>query len=225
MRGTSLRGFFSFLFAEGWLEEDLSAFVETPLIYRDASVPPHFTWKGIELLLASIRGETPLALRDRAMLILLCAYGLRGREVAQLTLEDIDWEHRLLKVRRKGGKVTTLPLMPVVEGTLSEYLTKSRPADAPYREILLTKYGLPFRQGCQTVRARLQTLVARAGLKRGRGVHAIRRAVGTRLVEQGWGAGAVAKIFDHESPDTVRIYLRLSLESLRDVAENYGNLL
>jgi site-specific recombinase XerD len=219
-RSASLRGFLRYLFSEGWLQEDLSIFVESPRIYRDASVPPHFTWEELEQLMASIRGDTPKALRDRSLVMLLCTYGLRGGEVARLTLDDIDWKHRSMRITgRKGRSAMTLPLMAEVEAALCEYLAKGRPADAPYREVLLTSYGMPFSKAGGSVTCRLQILAMRAGLKGGRGAHAVRRAVGTRLVEQGWGAGAVATILGHKSPNTVRTYLRLSIESLRNVAD------
>ena len=75
------------------------------------------------------------------------------------------------------------------------------------------------------VTERIHVLVAQAELKGGRGVHAIRRAVGTRLVEQGLGLAEVACILGHSSPDSSRVYLRLSLELLRNVAIGYGELL
>lgn len=222
--GKSLRGFLRYLFSEGRLREDKSSFVEMPRIYRDASVPPHFTWAEIEQLLASVTADTPIARCDRAMLALLCTYGLRSGELVRLTLDDLDWNHKLMRIkRRKGGSVLTLPLVPAVEAALSQYLIKGRPNDAPFREVLLTRSGRPFQY--PDVIARLHILVANAGLKGGRGAHAIRRAVGTRLVEQGLGAGAVAIVVGHENPNSVRTYLRLSIESLREVADNYGDLL
>jgi site-specific recombinase XerD len=225
-RGANLRGFLRYLFAEGWLSEDLSLFVETPRIYRNSSVPPHFTWGEVEQLIASVEGETQEALCDRAMLSLLCAFGLRRGEVARLTLDDVDWKHRVVHIRvRKGGSALTLPLVAAVELALSEYVMRGRPFDGPYRELLLNRFGKPFGENGDEVTKRVKILAKRAGLPGGRGAHSIRRAVGTRLVEQGWGAGAVAKILGHETPDTVRTYLRLSVESLREVADNYGDLL
>ncbi|TRZ48868.1 hypothetical protein D4S03_09130 [bacterium] len=225
-RGVSVRGFLRYLFAEGWLVEDLSSFLETPRIYRNSSVPPHFAWGEVEQLFASAQGETPEALCDRALLALLCTYGLRQGEVALLTLDDVDWKHRVVHIReRKGGSGMTLPLVAPVESALKDYVMRGRPLESPYREVLLTRLSKPFDENGGGVTKRVQVLAERAGLKRGRGAHSIRRAVETRLVEQGWGAGAVAKILGHENPDTVRTYLRLSVESLREVADNYGDLL
>ncbi len=224
-RTIAIRGFFRYLFGEGWLSKDLSRAVESPRIYRDANVPPHFTWEELGQLLASIKGEDPLALRDRAMLALLCVYGLRSGEIVSLTLDDIEWTHKVLRIQnRKNGSFLALPLLPVVEAVLSQYIRKGRPSHVPFREVLLNRYEQPITNG-QLLSTRLYTLVVRAGLKGNRGCHAIRRAVGTHLVERGCGLEDVALILGHTSLQSAKIYLRLSMEFLRDVADNYGEML
>ncbi len=224
-RTTAIRGFFRYLFGEGWLSRDLSRAVESPRIYRDATVPPHFTWEELGQLLASIKGEDPFALRDRAMLGLLCVYGLRSEEVVSLTLDDIDWTHKVLRIQnRKNGSSLALPLLPVVEAVLSQYIRKGRPSHVVFREVLLNRYEQPIKNG-NSLSRRLHILTERAGLEGGRGCHAIRRAVGTHLVEQGCGLANVALILGHKSFQSVQVYLRLSRELLRDVADNYGEML
>lgn len=203
---------------------DLSRWVEGPRSYRDATVPPHFTWQEIEQLLVSVTGEDALALRDRAMLSLLCSYGLRSHEVVGLALDDIDPRHdRLQIVDRKGGNPLTLPLLEGVKATLAQYITQGRRPAGPYQQVLLSRHGHPLRAA--QVSGRLGVLTVRAGLPGRRGAHAIRRAVGTRLVDQGWGLGEVAQVLGHRSIDSTRVYLRLSLGSLRDVADNYAELI
>jgi site-specific recombinase XerD len=225
LRVYAVRGFLRYLHGEGWLTEDLAPFVDGPRIYREANVPAHFTWEELRQLMESVQGESPTALRDRALLVLLCVYGLRSKEVAHLTLDDIDWTHALLRVpHRKMGTPLVLPLLPEVREVLAHYVRAGRPADAPHRVLLLTQRGKPFRDGW-AVTSRIHELVGQAGLTGGRGAHAIRRAVGTRLVERGLGLGEVACILGHSQPDSARVYLRLSLELLRDVAAGYGELL
>ncbi len=224
IRSGAVRGFLRYLFAEGWHDEDLSDWVESPIIYREAKVPPHFTWEELKTLIASVKGDGVAALGDRSMLILLIVYGLRSSEVAALTLDDIDWKHAVLTIpHRKMGSRLTLPLVPVVAEILAQYLKNGRPKVA-HRSLLCGVRGKPYRSGLD-VTSRLHLLVTQAGLKSGRGAHAIRRAVGTRLVEQGLGLGEVACILGHANPDSGRVYLRLAMEFLRDVADNYGELL
>jgi len=220
----ALRGFLRYLFAEGWAADDLSAFVASPRIYRDATVPTHFTWQEVERLVASVQGDDFVAWRDRAMLMLLATYGLRGGEIARLTLDDIDWTHDRIRVAdRKSGPGLVLPLMPAVKAVLSHYVERVRP-NVPCRTLLLARSGKPF-HGPVAITERVVILAARAGLRGGRACHAIRRAVGTRLVEEGWGLGAVTQVLGHRSLRASNLYLRLSTELLRDVADNYGDLL
>jgi site-specific recombinase XerD len=225
IRVCAARGFLRYLDGEGWLVSDLATFVEGPRIYRESKVPPHFTWDEVLQLIKSVRGYGPAALRDRALLVVLCVYGLRSQEAAQLTLDDIDWSRSVLTIpQRKMNSPLVLPLVPLAAEVLGHYLRSGRPADAPFRALFLTPRGRPFING-MAVTNRIHGLVTQAGLKGGRGVHAIRRAVGTRLVEQGLGLTEIACILGHASPNSGRVYLRLSMELLRDVAGGYGELL
>jgi len=221
-RAIAVRCFLRFLVAEGILSRDFSRWVQGPRSYRDATVPPHFTWPELEQLCTSLTGDDPLSLRDIAMLALLCSYGLRSQEVAGLTLECIDWSHDRLQIyHRKNARPLILPLVEGVKHALQQYL-KGR-FFTVHREVFLSRRGQPLRSA--QISCRLRTLVRRAGLPGDRGAHAIRRAVGTRLVEQGWGLGEVALVLGHASIDSARIYLRISSRLLRDVALNYGESL
>lgn len=221
-RAHAVRSFLRFLAAEGILSRDLSRWVQGPRSYRDATVPSTFTWLELEQLCSSVTGEDPLFLRDLAVLSLLCSYGLRSQEVVGLTLDSIDWVHdRLLILRRKNGRPLVLPLLEGVKVALQQYLN-GRPSTA-HQEVFLSRRGQPL--GRDQISYRLRLLAQRAGLPGRRGAHAIRRAVGTRLVEQGWGLGEVALILGHGSINSARVYLRISSKLLRDVASNYGDLL
>lgn len=225
IRVGAVRGFLRYLHGEGWLAEDLAFFVDGPRIYRESKVPAHFTWDELHQLIRSVCGDSPTALRDRSLLVLLCVYGLRSQEVARLAVDDIDWVHGSVQIQdRKMGTPLVLPLVPVVREVLDSYIQRARPADSAHRALLLSVRGKPFGNGL-AVTSRLHFLVRQAGLAGGRGAHAVRRAVGTRLVEQGFGLAEVACILGHSSPDSGRVYLRLSVELLRDVAAGYGELL
>jgi site-specific recombinase XerD len=223
-RGVALRGFLRFAAGEGWMDRDLSGWVETPRTWRESTLPPHFTWAELEQLVASVRGDEALALRDRALLALLCCLGLRAGEAAALKLEDVEWEgQRLWLTGGKRGVPVTLPLMPTLGRVLQAYVEGGRPTGTPFRELLLSHRGRPLTGA--TVSGRLRQLTRKAGLGDRRGAHAVRRAVGTRLVELGWGLAEVAQVLGHASIDSTRVYLRLSPEFLRDVADNYAEWL
>ena len=79
--------------------------------------------------------------------------------------------------------------------------------------------------GAVAVTERLYVLIRRAGLPGGRSSHSLRRAVGTRLVELGWSLAQVGQVLGHTTQRSTLLYLRLSVDLLRDVANNYGDLL
>jgi integrase/recombinase XerD len=93
-----LRVFLRYAHREGVLRRDLSGTVEWPQAYRLATIPRSISWADVERVLAGVDRRTPCGKRDYAILLLLVVYGLRGREVAALTLDDIDWRRERLAV-------------------------------------------------------------------------------------------------------------------------------
>ena len=92
------------------------------------TIPRSISWAEVERVLAGVDRRTPCGKRDYAILLLLVIYGLRGREVAALTLDDIDWKRERLAVpERKAGHSTAFPLSPVVGEAIVDYLRHGRP--------------------------------------------------------------------------------------------------
>ena len=220
---SAVRLFLKFLHVEGHLAEDVSQHLEGPRLYQEASVPEHMPWPEMVALLDSVDAARPFGLRDRAIVWLLMTLGLRASEVAGLTLGDIDNRHASLVVcRRKGGRPLHLPLLPAAWDALAAYL-RERPDDTPYRKVFLTRYGRPFSGGAG-ISERVRHLAETAGLACS-GAHSMRRGLGTHLLEQGVGLGEIALILGHESLRCTRQYVRLSMAQLREVADNYAELL
>jgi integrase/recombinase XerD len=96
---TALRAFFRFGAAQGWSPRHLADSICAPRIYADEKLPAGPDWADVKRLLAAARTNNPRDVRDRPILMLFAIYGLRATEVAQLRLEDLDWEHDLLHVR------------------------------------------------------------------------------------------------------------------------------
>ena len=110
-----LRVFLRYAHRQGLLATDLSKAVEWPTAYQLSGIPRSISWAGVGLVLGSIDRRTPCGKRDYAILLLLVTYGLRAREVAALTLDDIDWRRdRLAIPGRKAGHSTAFPLSAVV---------------------------------------------------------------------------------------------------------------
>ena len=126
-----LRVFLRYAHREGVLGRDLSAAVQWPQFYRLADVPRSITWADVERVLDGVDRRTRGGKRDYAVLLLLVSYGLRGREIAALTLDDIDWKRERLAVpERKAGHSTAFPLSVVVGEALIDYLRHARPTAA-----------------------------------------------------------------------------------------------
>ena len=125
-----LRVFLRYAHREGAIGRDLSATVEWPLTYRLSSVPRSITWEEVGRVLAGVERRSPSGKRDWAILMLLVTYGLRGREVAALTLDDIDWKREHLRVpERKAGHSTAFPLSPSVGGSARGLSAARSPAE------------------------------------------------------------------------------------------------
>jgi len=114
-RCTALRVFLRYLYRERIVQSDLSCTVESPRDYRLSTIPRSITWDEVNRMLEAVDRRTPIGKRDYAILLLLVTYGLRAREVAALTLDDIDWRRERLRVpERKAGHSTAYPLSPIV---------------------------------------------------------------------------------------------------------------
>jgi site-specific recombinase XerD len=126
-----LRVFLRYAHREGVLASDLSGAVGWPQLYRLSAIPRSISWDDVNRVLASVDRRTAAGRRDYAILLLLVTYGLRGREVAALTLDDIDWKRERLAVpERKAGHSTAFPLSAVVGEALVDYLRHGRPQTA-----------------------------------------------------------------------------------------------
>ena len=123
-----LRVFLRYLYRQRLISKDLSAGVESPRVYRLSTIPRSITWDEVRRMLESVDRRTAAGKRDYAILLLLVTYGLRGREVASLTLDDLDWKRDRLRIpERKAGHSTAYPLSPTVGAALVEYLQHGRP--------------------------------------------------------------------------------------------------
>ena len=173
----------------------------------------------MQRLLADVDTPRPKDVRDRAMLMLLAIYGLRASEVTTLRLDHVDWERDLLhvaRVKRRGTHV--YPLLPSVGNAMLRYVhTVRRPS--VHREMFLTLTS-PFRPLSRgalygVVGPRLNALEARTAH---RGPHALRHACAARLVTEGLSLKEIGDHLGHRSTAATRIYAKVDLPHLRDVA-------
>ena len=222
-----LRSFFAFAEASGWCRLGLAAGIKGPRVFSQESLPAGPSWDEVRRLLAAADGDQPTDLRDRAILMLLAVYGLRAGEVRRLQLADFDWQNeRLCVTRGKTRSVQIYPLTRPVGDAVLRYLKEGRPRSS-HREVFLTLRA-PFRPlgnaavGCVVAR-RLHAL----GISPPHfGSHSLRHACATHLLEEGLSLKEIGDHLGHRDPDTTRIYAKVNLTALRQVADfDLGGLL
>ena len=214
-----LRTFFRFAEAQRWCRKGLAASIQAPRVYSQESLPLGPSWDDVRRLLAMTEGDQPHNIRARPMLMLLAIYGLRAGEVNRLRLEDFDWEHEVFRVvSSKTGRVRTYPLTRSVGDAILRYLKEVRPRSS-HRDLFLSR-NPPFRPVRMSlgamVRHRLRSL--HVSLPHS-GPHVLRHACATRLLAAGLSLKEIGDQLGHAHPESTRIYAKVDLAGLREVAE------
>ena len=218
----ALRAFFRFAADRGWCQPGLAATITAPRVYQHAALPAGPSPEALRHLLATTAGERAADRRDRALLLTLCAYGLRAGEVHALRLDDINWEAGTLCVRRpKTGLTEWFPLSRRVAEAMVRYLREVRPQTASRRVFLTLK--APVRP----LRASAISSVVRSRMSRGgmdgprRGAHALRHAFAQRLQDQGFSLTEIGQSLGHRSPEATAVYTQVDLHALRQVVADF----
>jgi site-specific recombinase XerD len=218
-----LRVFLRYLFREKLISQDLSGTVEGPKKYRLSSIPRSISWTEVERMLATVDRRSVVGRRDYAILLLLVTYGLRGREVAALTLDDLDWERERLKVpERKAGHSTAYPLAPIVGQAIVDYLKQGRPQTAG-RHIFYRVVAPYSPMTYCAISGRASYYLHKAGVPVPRpGSHTLRHTCVQRLIDAHFPLKTIGDYVGHASPESTAIYAKVSLENLREVALGDG---
>lgn len=221
-----LRIFLRYLHREKLLSTDLSVHIDSPRQYRLAALPRAITWEEVGQLLAGVDRRSAVGKRDYAVLVLLTTYGLRAREVAALTLDDLDWDHdRLMIPARKGGHASCYPLAPSVGEALLAYLEHGRVASTQ-RAVFLRVHAPYTPMTHAAISTRVGVCLQRAGIAVPRpGSHTLRHTCVTRLVETGFTLKSIGDYVGHSHPKSTEIYAKLDLEALRELALSDGEAL
>lgn len=215
----SLRTFFRFASQRGWCAPGLADTIQRPTIYSMTGLPEGPTWEQTQQLIAGLNTERPSHIRDRAIVLLLAVYGLRMGEVCRLTLDDLDWAHEKIRVRRlKNKRIQEYPLTVEVGNAILKYLRQVRPRCSA--RILFLTLHTPHRPmtmkgaaGCMQLRTR--ALGCRLPHY---GPHALRHACATHLLAQGFSLKVIGDHLGHCSARSAQIYAKVDRENLKQVA-------
>jgi site-specific recombinase XerD len=214
-----LRAFFRYAETQGWCRPGLAACIRGPRLFAQSSLPTGPSWDDVRRLLVLTEGDRPADIRDRAILLLLAIYGLRAGEVNRLRLEDFNWERELFTVTSsKTQRPRTYPLVRSVGDAVLRYVREVRPR-SPHRELFLTLLA-PIRPLRGALGAIVATRLRSLNLSlRHYGPHALRHACAARLLAEGLSLKEIGDHLGHVDPEATRIYAKVDLVGLRQVAD------
>jgi integrase/recombinase XerD len=212
----SVKGFYGFALREGLVTRDPMENLRPPRAFR--GLPRYLTPPQVEALLAAPDVETRVGLRDRAILEVLYASGLRASELTALAIEGLDLELGVVRVLGKGGKERLVPLGREAQRWTTRYLRETRPAFA--KDASGSLLFLSLRGGRLTAMG-LWGLVRRhavaAGIERPLTPHVLRHSFATHLLERGADLRALQAMLGLADISTTQIYTHVSRERLRQI--------
>jgi integrase/recombinase XerD len=215
-KAACLRSFYRHLRREGECHHDPTADLRAP---RKSQKLPQVLSRGeVATLLSAPRGTDPGALRDRALLELMYACGLRASEAIGLDLNDVDLEDGILRARGKGAKERLVPVGSEASRALALYVSRGRPrlvGDRLESRLFVNHRGSGLtRQGLYKI---VQRHARTAGLEHKMSPHTLRHTFATHLLAGGCDLRSLQEMLGHADIATTQVYTHLSAERLKDV--------
>jgi integrase/recombinase XerC/integrase/recombinase XerD len=210
----ALRAFYRTLREHGHVAQNPADLVPSPK--RPRSLPTVLRPDELAALLDRIPASTPLELRDRALLEVAYACGLRAEELVNLDVPSVDFDGEQLRVEGKGSKTRIVPAGEPALRALARYLERARPALAAgdgERALFLSKSGR--RLSTSDVRRRLRVWARHAAVQGGVSPHTLRHSFATHLLEGGADLRAIQELLGHASISTTQIYTRVESARLK----------
>ncbi len=217
---SALRSFFSFLCEEYDFKKNPAAAVSNPK--TGMNLPHALTVQEVEALLEQPDVSKPSGLRDRAMLELMYACGMRVSETVGLRMGQLDTQAGYIQVEGKGGKQRVIPVGNTALEWLSGYIQKARPRLLGKKNshyVFIGRGGRPLSR--QRLWQILKECARSAGVKSGVYPHVLRHSFATHLLEGGADLRTVQMLLGHSSITTTQIYTHLDLQHLRTIHQRY----
>jgi integrase/recombinase XerD len=211
-----LRSFYRHLRRQGILVDDPTAHLRAPR--KDRKLPQVLTRDEVARLLERPRGTEPAALRDRALLEIMYACGLRASEAIGLEVSDIDLQAGILRARGKGSKERIVPIGSAAARALVAYLMRGRTklvGDRTEGRLFVNHRGRGLtRQGLYKI---VQRHAKAAGLEHKMSPHTLRHTFATHLLAGGCDLRSLQEMLGHADIATTQLYTHLSADRLKDV--------
>lgn len=217
---SSIRAFHQFLIRDRIVDTDASLHIETPKL--DRLLPQILTANEIDKLLA-VQGTTPLDLRNKAMLELLYATGLRVTELIRLKITDVHLSMGFVRCIGKGNKERIIPVGDLAKKALENYIAQARgeliKKNKSESSLFVNHHGRPIsRQGFWKV---LKGLARQSGLTKEITPHTLRHSFATHLLENGADLRSVQEMLGHADISTTQIYTHITKRRLKDMYEQF----
>jgi integrase/recombinase XerD len=216
----ALRHWFAYLKREGLIERDLLPSLDLPRL--DRRLPDTLSEAEVDQLLAIDLPESPLGWRDRALLEVLYASGLRAGELAGLRLENYLREERLLRVIGKGNRERLVPVGEKAVAAIDRWLARGRPLLVKPKtggELFLGEHGR--RLTTARIWQIVQELARLAGLQKKIWPHLLRHSFATHLLSHGADLRAIQEMLGHASLATTQIYTHVDQARLKEVHRRF----
>lgn len=219
-RLVAIKIFFRYLLQERIIDHDLTDVMEGPRLWR--MLPGFFTPEEVERLLKAYNGRDKLDIRNRAILEILYATGMRVSELTNLQMNNLHLGEGYLRVTGKGNKERLIPVGRVAERQLENYIKNARPAlDATGKNstVFLTKNGNPLSRKC------VWRIVDRASQLTGIGEkaypHLLRHSFASHLLSGGADLRVIQEMLGHADISTTQIYTHVDQNQLKNIHRQF----
>ena len=213
---SSVKSFFRFMVSENYIQENPAESTESPKLWR--KIPNILTVQEVDTLLETPDTSTLPGKRNKVMLEVLYATGLRVSELISLKINDIDLEVGYLRSFGKGGKERVIPMGEVAVMYLKNYIQQVRPKlliDPSVDELFITRRGQKMtRQAFWKI---LKDCVRRSGITLAVSPHTLRHAFATHLLERGADLRSVQEMLGHSDISTTQIYTHILQNRMREI--------
>lgn len=198
-------------------------------VYRNMPIQSYVTDEEFDRIISMIDRTSVMGKRDYAIIQLAATTGLRACDIIRLRLTDIDWRRGEIRIiQAKTGRSVALPILAETADALQDYILHGRPSsteDAVFLRVLPPFYAISNATCIGDMFKRYQR---KAGLKRqaldGKGFHGLRRRLAKKLLVSGIPTTAIAQILGHDDIQSVRQYLYLNTENLRECALDFAGI-
>lgn len=214
-RLVAIRIFFSYLHREGLLAGNVVEAMDSPKLWK--VLPGVLSLKEIDRFLSSVKGKSRIAIRDRAMLELLYATGMRVSELADLEMVDLHFDSGYLRCVGKGSKVRVIPFGENAHQQITRYLEEARPEflkeGSAESHVFLTYRGGKFtRKGIWKI---IKTYAKKAGIQKNVSPHTLRHSFASHMLANGAPLRVIQELLGHADIATTQVYTHVDQGRLR----------